>query len=82
MALIPVITSDGMTVEKDWICICDQCGHKWLPDDDDKEPERCAKCKSRTWNRDAFKWGEKRDAKRKPKRGPKVKAKAARRKGK
>lgn len=59
MALIPVINSDGMTVEKGLICKCDQCGHRWLPEDQDKEPERCAKCKSRTWNRKRYKWGEK-----------------------
>lgn len=74
MSLIPVITSDGMTVEKDWICRCDQCGHKWLPDDEDKEPERCAKCKSRTWNRKAKKTGPKPRPRKDEQRGPKRKS--------
>lgn len=29
-------------------CTCDSCEHKW---ETDKVPQRCAKCKIRTWNR-------------------------------
>ena len=45
-----------MTTRKALICICDQCGHRWLPEGK-QLPERCAKCKSRTWNRKPLKPG-------------------------
>lgn len=57
MALIPVVTSDGMTVEKGVICKCNRCKHRWLPENDKKLPARCAKCKTRWWNRKPLKAG-------------------------
>lgn len=45
-----------MTTRKATICICDQCGHKWLPEGK-KLPPRCASCKARTWNRKPLKSG-------------------------
>ena len=32
------------------ICVCNQCGHKWLPRGEE-EPVACGKCKSPRWNR-------------------------------
>lgn len=34
-------------IEKRFICVCDWCRHIWIAEE---EPERCAGCKSRTWN--------------------------------
>lgn len=33
-------------IEMGKICVCEQCGHRWLGD----EPKRCSKCKSSRWN--------------------------------
>ena len=49
-----------MTTRKATICVCDQCGHEWLPDSKDL-PKRCAKCKSVLWNRKPMKRGRKRE---------------------
>jgi hypothetical protein len=40
-----------MTVKKDWICVCDVCGHRWLAETKEL-PKRCANndCRSRRWN--------------------------------
>lgn len=58
MALIPVLESQGMTVEQGLICKCNRCGHRWLPQTK-KLPKRCAKCKSEWWNREKMKTGPK-----------------------
>ncbi len=30
---------------------CEQCGHEWLPDDTNQEPQVCPKCKSLDWDK-------------------------------
>ncbi len=29
---------------------CERCGHEWIPNDAEKEPKVCPKCKSPYWN--------------------------------
>ena len=31
--------------------VCERCGHKWVPRQQDVEPKVCPKCKSPYWNR-------------------------------
>ena len=31
-------------------CRCGRCGHEWLPKEE-REPERCPRCKSAYWNK-------------------------------
>lgn len=50
MSLIPVVQSEGMTLEHGVICKCNRCGHRWLPENPKKLPKRCAKCKATWWN--------------------------------
>jgi predicted Zn-ribbon and HTH transcriptional regulator len=48
-----------MSTRKELICICDQCGHRWLPESVKPLPARCAKCKSVLWNREPERRGPK-----------------------
>lgn len=42
----------GTMIEKRYVCICNECGHRWMPVGDASVTQRCAKCKSRRWNDD------------------------------
>jgi predicted Zn-ribbon and HTH transcriptional regulator len=48
-----------MSTIKALICVCDVCGHRWLPETTKPLPARCAKCKSVLWNREAIRRGRK-----------------------
>lgn len=40
----------GTMIKDRKVCVCEDCGHEWLPDGDAVEVKRCARCKSRKWN--------------------------------
>jgi hypothetical protein len=37
-------------IESRLVCVCDACGHVWLPTADPASIKRCSKCKSAKWN--------------------------------
>lgn len=41
-----------MATKQREVCICNVCGHTWLPEQENSLPARCASCKSSRWNRE------------------------------
>jgi predicted Zn-ribbon and HTH transcriptional regulator len=41
-----------MATKQREVCVCNVCGHTWLPEQENTLPARCASCKSSRWNRE------------------------------